>query len=167
MAGTPTRLFRHLFTADARGRFPADDMDRITAAIGQGERRHRGEICFAVESALPWRDALRGVPARTRAEEAFGRLRVWDTAANNGVLIYLLLADRRIEIVADRGLHGLVSDEQWRGVCQLLEERLRAGDHADAVIDAIAAVSNVLAQHFPQVPGTPDEDELPDRPVFL
>ncbi|MEO5628763.1 MAG: TPM domain-containing protein [Thermomonas sp.] len=163
----PTRLFRHMFTADARGRFPAGDMDRIATAIGDGERRHHGEVCFAVESALHWRDVLRGVQARARAEEAFGRLRVWDTAANNGVLVYLLLADHRIEIVADRGLHHLVSDEQWRGVCQLLEERLRDGDDADAVIAGIGAVSDLLAVHFPQKPGSHDEDELPDRPVFL
>ncbi len=167
MAGTLTRLMRHLFTADARGRFPAGDMDRIATAIGDGERRHRGEVCFAVESALHWRDVLRGVQARARAEDAFGRLRVWDTAANNGVLVYLLLADHRIEIVADRGLHGLVSNEQWRGVCLLLEERLRASEHADAVVGGIEAVSDLLAMHFPQVAGSPDEDELPDRPVFL
>lgn len=162
-----TRLMRHLFTTDARSRFPAVDMERIAAAIGEGERRHHGEVCFAVESTLPLREILRGVQARTRAEAAFARLRVWDTAANNGVLVYLLLADHRIEIVADRGLRELVSEAQWRGVCQLLEERLRSGDHADAVIAALNEVSNLLAAHFPQVPGGVDEDELPDRPVFL
>ena len=167
MAGMLARLMRHLFTADARGRFPAGDMDRIATAIGDGERRHRGEVCFAVESALHWRDVVRGVQARARAEEAFGRLRVWDTDANNGVLVYLLLADQRIEIVADRSLNDLVSNDQWRGVCQLLEERLRAGDNADAVIEGIAAVSDLLALHFSRVPGSPDVDELPDRPVFL
>ena len=167
MAGTLARVLRHLFTADARGLFPEAEMDRIAAAVGAGERRHSGEVCFAVESALHWRDVVRGVQARASAEEAFGRLRVWDTAANNGVLLYLLLADHRIEIVADRGLRGLVSEEQWRGVCLLLEERLRAGDHADAVIEGIAAVSDLLALHFPRVAGSPDPDELPDRPVFL
>ena len=104
---------------------------------------------------------------REAARDAFSRLRVWDTAANNGVLLYMLLADRRIEIVADRGLHGLVSDEQWRGVCQLLEERLRNGDYADAVLVAINAISDLLAQHFPRMPGDLDQDELSDRPVFL
>ncbi|MEO6383286.1 MAG: TPM domain-containing protein [Thermomonas sp.] len=163
----PTRLLRHLFTPDARGQFPATDMQRIAGAIGDGERRHCGEVCFAVESALPWRDVVRGVQAQAKAEDAFARLRVWDTGANNGVLIYFLLADHRIEIVADRGLRGLVSDEQWRGVCQLLEERLRSGDHADAVLAAIDAVSTLLAAHFPRLPGDMDEDELPDQPVFL
>jgi uncharacterized membrane protein len=167
MAGTISRLFRHLFTVDAQVRFPAADMERITAAIAEGETRHRGEVCFAVEGALDVRDVLRGVQARPRAIDAFGRLRVWDTAANNGVLVYLLLADHRIEIVADRGLAGVVSDEQWRGVCQLMEERLRAGEYADAVVDGIAAASDLLAVHFPQTAGGVDEDELPNAPVFL
>ena len=161
------RLFRHLFTADARSRFPAAAMDRIAATIGDGERRHRGEICFAVESSLPPRQIFRGVQARARAEDAFARLRAWDTTENNGVLVYLLLADHRIEIVADRGLQAMVSDAQWRGVCQLLEERLHAGDHGDAVVQAINAVSALLAQHFPRLPGVADLDELPDQPVFL
>lgn len=167
MMPTLARALRHLFAADARSRFPAVAMDRITAAIGEGERRHHGEICFAVESTLPLRQILRGVQARSKAEAAFASLRVWDTSANNGVLVYLLLADHRIEIVADRGLHGRVSDAQWRGVCQVLEERLRSGDYAGAVIAVINEVSDLLATHFPQAPGTVDLDELTDRPVFL
>jgi uncharacterized membrane protein len=122
------RLLRHLFARSAQALFPPEAMARIAAAIDAGERRHAGEICFAVESALPIGALLRGVSARIRAERAFERMRVWDTQANNGVLLYLLLADHRIEIVADRGLHGKVSDEQWRGVCQLMEERLRDGN---------------------------------------
>lgn len=167
MTATLKRVLRHLFAVDARSRFRAEDMDRIAAAIGAAERRQHGEICFAVESALPVGQVVRGVQARARAEAAFARLRVWDTAANNGVLVYLLLADHRIEIVADRGLTGLVSTEQWRGVCQLLEERLRSGDPADAVIAAITEASDLLATHFPQAPEMTDLDELPDQPVFL
>ena len=167
MAGTLKRLFTHLFTADARGLFPPAAMERIAAAIDIGETCHAGEVCFAVEASLPWRDILRGVQARARAEEAFARLRVWDTAANNGVLIYLLLADQRIEIVSDRGLAPFVSAEQWRGVCQLMEERLKAGDPEDAALAGVAAVSDLLAEHFPQTPGAPDENELPDMPRLL
>jgi len=167
MAGALQRLFAHLCTPDARGRFPAADMERIAAAIAEGETRHRGEVCFAVEGALGIGDLFRGVQARAHAIDAFGRLRVWDTAANNGVLVYLLLADHRIEIVADRGLAGRVSDEQWRGVCLLMEERLRAGEHADAVIDGVRAAGDLLAMHFPQLPGGVGEDELPNAPVFL
>ena len=167
MMAAMTRILRHLSATDARSGFPAADMERIATAIGEGERRHSGEVCFAVESTLPLRQIMQGVQARDRAEAAFASLRVWDTAANNGVLVYLLLADHRIEIVADRGLRDLISDAQWRGVCQLLEERLRSGDRADAVVAAIHAVSNLLAAHFPQMPDAVDVDQLPDHPVFL
>mgnify|MGYP002777135363 CR=1 FL=1 len=161
------RLLAHLFAADARTRFPAAAMARIAAAIAEGETRHRGEVCFAVEGALPIREVLRGTTARARAEDAFARLRVWDTSDNNGVLVYLLLADHRIEIVADRGLAGKVSAEQWRGVCQLMEERLRAGEFVEAVLAGITAASDLLAAHYPQRAGGLDEDELPNAPVFL
>jgi uncharacterized membrane protein len=158
------RLLRHLFAPSAATRFPAESLQRIAATVAAGEARHGGEVCFAVEAALPWRAALAGTDARARAQAAFARLRVWDTAANNGVLLYLLLADRRIEIVADRGLAGLVSDAQWRGVCSLMEERLRAGDAEGAATAGIDAASDLLALHFPRRPGDADENELPDLP---
>jgi uncharacterized membrane protein len=161
------RLLRHLFARSAQALFPPDAMARIAAAIDAGERRHAGEICFTAESALPIGALLGGVTARIRAERAFERMRVWDTQANNGVLLYLLLADHRIEIVADRGLRGKVSAEQWRGVCQLMEERLRAGDAEDAVVRGVEAVSDLLAEHFPQQPGTVDVDELPNQPRII
>ena len=161
------RLLRHVFALSARHLFPEDSLQRIADAIAAGELRHRGEILFAVESELPALMVLRGVQARTCAEAAFARLRVWDTEANNGVLIYLLLADHRIETVADRGLAGKVSAEQWRGVCVLMEERMQAGEPEQAVVRGIEAVSDLLAQHFPQVDGMPDSDELPNRPLIL
>lgn len=163
----PARLLRHLFAAPARATFPEPSLRRIAEAVAEGEARHRGEVCFAVEPALaPWR-VLRGAQARERAHDVFARLRVWDTEANNGVLLYLLLADHRIEIVADRGLAGLVSEAQWRGVCQLMEERLRAGEPEAAVVGGVAAVSDLLAAHFPRAAGDADENELPDRPHLL
>jgi len=161
------RLLRHVFARSAQHLFPEDSLQRIADAIAAGELRHRGEILFAVESELSPGMVLRGVQARARAEAAFARLRAWDTDANNGVLIYLLLADHRIEIVADRGLNGLVSAEQWRGVCQLMEERMQAGEPEQAVVRGIAAVSDLLAEHFPQIDGVPDRDELPNRPLIL
>lgn len=161
------RLLRHVFARSARHLFPEDSLQRIAEAIAVGELRHRGEVMFAVESELPASMVLRGVQARQCAEAAFARLRTWDTDANNGVLIYLLLADHRLEIVADRGLDGLVSAEQWRGVCLLMEERLRAGEPEQAVIRGIEAVSDLLAGHFPQLDGDPDRDELPNRPLIL
>lgn len=161
------RLLRHLFARSARHLFPEDSLQRIADAIAAGELRHRGEILFAVESELSPGMVLRGVQARARAEVAFARLRAWDTEANNGVLIYLLLADHRIEIVADRGLNGLVSAEQWRGVCLLMEERMQAGEPEQAVVRGIGAVSDLLAEHFPQIDGVADRDELPNLPSIL
>ena len=161
------RLLRHLFARSASQLFPQDSLQRIADAITAGELRHRGEILFAVESELPVGAILRSVQARERAEAAFARLRAWDTQANNGVLIYLLLADQRMEIVADRGLNGRVSAEQWRGVCLLMEERMAAGEPEQAVVRGIAAVSDLLALHFPQTDDMPDRDELPNQPYLL
>ena len=158
------RLFRHLFAPASSRLFPEASMQRIARVVAEGEARHSGETCLAIESSLPLGAVLAGVQARDRAIEAFSRLRVWDTAANNGVLLYLLLADHRIEIVADRGLRGRVSDEQWRGVCLLMEERLRAGDAEAAAVAGIEAASRILAEHFPRAGEVPDENELPDLP---
>ncbi|SDQ42766.1 TLP18.3, Psb32 and MOLO-1 founding protein of phosphatase [Pseudoxanthomonas sp. CF385] len=161
------RLLRHLFARSSRRLFPEDSLHRITDAIAAGERLHRGEVMFAVESNLPPSAVISGVEPRERAHEVFVRLRTWDTEANNGVLIYLLLADHRIEIVADRGLAGRVSDAQWREVCQLIETGMGEGRAEQAVLDGIAAASALLAQHFPQQDGQVDEDELPNRPHLL
>lgn len=161
------RLLRHLFTHPARSGFPKASLRRIAQAVAEGESRHRGEVCFAVEAALELPALLAGKDARQRAQEVFAQLRVWDTEANNGVLVYLLLADHRIEIVADRGLARRVGDEQWRGICQLMEERLRAGEPEAGVVAGIAAVSDLLAAHFPRAPGDADENELPDMPHVL
>lgn len=161
------RLLKHLFARSARRLFPEARLQRIAEAIARDELRHRGEVCFAVESALDWRTVRAGRQARDRAVEVFSRLRVWDTAENNGVLIYLQLADRCIEILADRGLAGRVSDEQWRGVCQLMEERLRAGDAEAAALEGVAAAGELLAAHFPRIDGNEYRNELPDRPQLL
>lgn len=161
------RLLRHLFARSARSLFPEDSLHRIAEAIAAGERRHTGEVMFAVESELTVGQLLRNVQARDRAMDAFARLRTWDTAANNGVLVYLLLADHRIEIVADRGLDGKVSAEQWRGVCLLMEERLQAGEPEAAVVRGVEAVADLLAEHFPQNGDMPDIDELPNLPRIL
>ena len=161
------RLLRHLFARSAHSLFPGDSLHRIADAIATGERRHTGEVMFAVESELSVGQVLRKVQAHDRALDAFARLRTWDTAANNGVLVYLLLADQRIEIVADRGLDGKVSAEQWRGACLLMEERLRAGEAEAAVVRGVEAVSDLLAQHYPQTGDAPDIDELPNLPRFL
>lgn len=161
------RLLRHLFAPSARRLFPAGRLDAIAAVIGECERAHHGEIMFAVEADLSALDVLRGVSPRQRAELAFARLRTWDTEANNGVLIYLLLADHAIEIVADRGLRGRVAPAQWCQVCERMQVGLRAGEVEAAVVAGIRAVSALLEQHFPRAAGAVDEDELPNRPRLL
>ena len=160
------RLLRHLFAPSAQRWLPADAMARITQAIDAGEARHAGEICFAVEPALHWRHILRGTDARARAEQAFARLRVWDTEANTGVLLYVLLADHRLEIVADRGLRA-IDATQWRAVCKTIEDGLRSDDPATALVHGIEAISDLVAVHAPRTEGRIDRDELPNAPRFL
>jgi len=161
------RLFKHLFAMPSRRLFSKDALQRIAAAIAASEARHTGEVRFAVESALHPRAVLAGVQARDRAQEVFAQLRVWDTQSNNGVLLYLLLADHRIEIVADRGFNGRVSPEQWRGACLLIEERLRAGEPEAAVLRGIEALSALVEAHFPRDADYVDTNELPDEPHLL
>ena len=158
------RVLKHLFAPSARRLFPEARLHRISNAIAVGEQRHRGEICFAVEAALPASAVLAGRQARDRAGEIFSQLRVWDTEANNGVLLYLLLADHRIEIIANRGFRDRVSAEQWRGVCKLIEERLHSGEPEAAVVGGIEALSALVAEHFPRGPDDVDHNELPNAP---
>ncbi len=161
------RVLRHVFAPSARRLFPARTLDAIAEAIKASEQRHRGEVMFAVEADLSLPALWRGAGARARAEHAFAHLGTWDTRENNGVLIYLLLADHAIEIVADRGLHPKVSAAQWREVCRRMQELLRAGQGEAAALAGIAAVSELLEEHFPPIPGERDEDELPNRPQLL
>lgn len=146
-------------------------MNRIEAAIADSERRHRGEICFAVESCLDAGPLWRNQPARERALDVFSLLRVWDTPDNNGVLLYLLLADRDIEIVADRGIGARVGDaEPWQKICRSMETRLRQGNYEQAVLSGLASITELLVEHYPRSAedGEPDEnDRLPNRPVIL
>ena len=158
------RLLRHLFARSSGRLFPEDSLHRITEAIAAGERLHRGEVMFAVETNLPPSAVLAGVQARERAHEVFVRLRTWDTEANNGVLIYLLLADHAIEIVADRGLRARVDAAQWQLICDHLREQLNGNTREEAVLAAVAEVSQLLSAHFPPDPAGRTRNELPDRP---
>lgn len=161
------RLLKHLFATSAPRLFPADALKHIATAIADSELRHGGEICFAVEPSLHLRAVWAGKHAGDRASEVFAQLRVWDTRANNGVLLYLLLADHRIEIVADRGFDGRVSAGQWRSVCQAIEERLKVGEPEAAVLRGVEALSALLAEHFPPSVDYADRNELPDQPHLL
>lgn len=145
-----------------RRRFDSGTVQAIEAAVGAAERGHRGEIRFAVEPALDLRALLRGASARERAIEVFSELRVWDTEENNGVLVYLLLADHDVEIVADRGIATKVDAAQWEAVCREMEAHFRAGRYREGAVSGIRLVGELLARHYPG----PDRagDELPNRP---
>ena len=161
------RLWRHVATDHmaVRRAFPQSALERIEAAIAAGERTHCAQLCVAIESALPVARVLKKLSPRERALEVFGLLRVWDTEENSGVLVYLLLADRDVEIVADRGIHRVVGDTGWKSICARMEESFRAGNYADGVVTGVAEISRLLAQHFPRVGEGPNE--LADKPVIL
>jgi uncharacterized membrane protein len=148
-----------------RRHFDAAAMARIRDAIAAGERGHAGEIRFAVEAALPLHKLREHPHARSRAVEVFSHLRVWDTEANTGVLLYLLWADRAIEVVADRGIAALVPASAWEAVCAEVAEGLRSTRPADAVITGIRRIGDLLRSALPAADATPDE--LPDEPVSL
>ncbi len=152
------RFFRHWWSAygQARRLFPAAACDRITQAIGRAEQGHAGEICFVVEASLTPVQLLRHMNARQRAVEVFAQTRVWDTAHNSGVLIYLLLADRAVEIVADRGLHPR-GDACAQQATELIRQAFLAGDAVAGCIDAVTLVGNFLRSEFPADGANPDE----------
>ncbi|MFT7722823.1 MAG: TPM domain-containing protein [Roseateles sp.] len=165
------RLLRHRLwdEADARRALPADALARLGQRVAASEARHTGEIRVCVEAGLPlsylWRDA----PARERAVTMFAKLRVWDTEHNNGVLLYLLLAEHRIEIVADRALARCVPAGHWQQLVDAMGEAFRAGRFEQGLADAIAAVDALLAAHFPRDAGAaaPRPNALPDEPVVI
>lgn len=161
------RIVRHLTCTPWRLRraFPRATLVAIEEAVRASERAHGGEVCFAVEGALDVGPLLRGQSARERAVEVFSQLRVWDTEHNNGVLVYLLLADRDIEIVADRGVHARVGDEGWERICRAMEAAMRAGRYEEGVLAGIRAVTAHLAAHYP--PRGEGANEVPDAPAVL
>ena len=163
-----SRLFRHLATdhVSVRRTFPKAALARIEAAIAAGESRHRGQVRFAVEPSLPLARVWHRVSPRERALEVFGLLRIWDTAENCGVLVYLLLADRDVEIIADRGIHQHVGSAAWETVCRKMETAFRAGRFAEGVEAGVAEISALLTRHYPRDGGTRG-NELPDKPVVL
>ncbi|MCB1164995.1 MAG: TPM domain-containing protein [Leptospiraceae bacterium] len=162
-----SRLLKHLFTPrwKVSSYFPEKDMQEIQQAIASSEKKHRAELCFAVEASLDPIHVIKKVNARQRSLKVFGDLRVWDTEENNGVLIYLLLADRDIEIVADRGIYKLAGEGAWEKICQEMEASFRSGKYKEGVIAGIARITEILAGFFPYREG--DKNELSDKPVIL
>jgi uncharacterized membrane protein len=151
--------------AAVRRVFPSRALNEIEQAIRATEVRHAGQIRFAVEAALELAPLLAGQTAQQRAIEVFSTLRVWDTEHNNGVLIYLLLADRDVEIIADRGIHVRLGREVWEAICHEMEAAFHAGHFEAGVIAGIHAVGEHLSRHFPAHDGK--SNEMPDSPVVL
>lgn len=161
------RIARHLVQYHWRARqiFPPDVLARIEQAIRRGEATHSGQVRFVVDGALDGVPLFRNQPARARALDVFSHLRIWDTAHNNGVLIYLLLADRDVEIIADRGIDAKVGAAGWESICHAMESEFASGQFERGVIGGIEAVSRELARHFP--PQASPANELPDAPVVM
>jgi uncharacterized membrane protein len=161
------RIGKHLLAHRWRLRqlFPPSALAAIEQAIRTGETSHAGQVRFVVEGALDGAPLFRDQSARQRAIDIFAQLRIWDTAHNNGVLIYLLLADRRVEIVADRGIDARVGSAGWEKICRAMEAEFKAGHFEHGVIEGIEAVSQQLAKHFPAHGA--GRNELPDAPVVI
>ncbi len=162
-----SRFVRHLFYPRwlINRSFPRRTMDRITAAVAGSERGHGGEIRFVVEGALDFLPLLKGKTARERAIEVFSRMRIWDTEANNGVLIYLLLADRDVEILADRGFTGKVSAQEWEAICREMEAHFARGEFERGALAGLARADELLSRLFPASAANPNE--LSDAPAVI
>lgn len=161
------RIAKHLFYFPWRVNtaYPAQALRAIESAIHDSEQRHSGELRFAVEGALDIGELWQGMSAQERALEIFSGLRVWDTEHNNGVLIYLLLADHDVEIVADRGIHGQIAPGEWQGVCHAMEALLRDGQYEAAALRGVALIGELLQRHYPAQGNR--RNELENRPVVV
>ena len=163
-----SRVLRHrwLDESDTHKAIPPELVERLARRVAASEKRHTGEVRIYVEAGLPMSYLWRHASARERAVAMFGKLRVWDTEHNNGVLIYLLLAERAIEIVADRAVHRVVPAGEWQSIVGRMGAALREGRYEDGITQALEEVSALLVQHFPQAPGAANLNELPDEPAL-
>ncbi len=166
MANRWTRLLKHrlLDEGDAERVLGAGALERITQRVSASERRHSGEIRVCVEAGLPWSYIRRAASPRERAVAMFGKLRVWDTEHDNGVLVYLLLAEHAIEIVADRGLNRHVDAAEWDRIAGTMRDAFKAGQFEAGLNQAIDAVVALLTLHFALTSDAPNPNELPDAP---
>ncbi|MDF2463546.1 MAG: hypothetical protein K0Q43_1781 [Ramlibacter sp.] len=166
--GFLARVLRHrwLDESDTRKAIPPELMERLARRIAASEKRHTGEVRIYVEAGLPMSYLWRNSTPRERAVAIFGKLRVWDTEDNNGVLIYLLLAEHAIEIVADRGLARHVAPNEWQSIVTRLGAALHEGRFEDGLTQALEEVSALLVKHFPAGEGAANVNELPDEPVI-
>jgi uncharacterized membrane protein len=162
-----SRLLQHLLHTPltTRRAFPAAVQEGIRCAVQAGEQGHRGEIRFVVEGDWPLGEVLSGKTVRARALEIFGLAKVWDTEENTGLLVYVLLCEHKVEILADRGLHAATAAGTWETICTALADAFRRGEFEAGANQAITAISAVLQQHFPAAGVR--HNELPDTPVVL
>lgn len=160
------RLFRHLLLPRwwVLRAFDRQTLGAIEKAVAGSEQHHRGELRFVVEGLLPLGYLLRDISARQRAVELFSQLRIWDTEENSGILIYVQLADRRVEILADRGIAAKVPQAAWDEICRGMERAFKTGAYRSGAQDAIARAGRLLIEHFP---AAANPNELPDRPLVL
>lgn len=163
------RFFRHLFSTpwNVSRYFPPATLKAIEHAVSVSETKHLGEIRFVIEAELHPLEILRNKIPKKRALELFSLLGVWDTEHNNGVLIYICLADRKVEIVADRGIHQGVGNSGWESICQIMENYFRAGDFEGGALQGITLVGEALAQHFPASYVKTPRNELPNSPLII
>ena len=161
------RIVKHLLATHGQVRraFSHSALREIEHVINASEAEHTGEIRFVVEGGLDGAPLFKGQSARERAIELFSQLRIWDTQDNSGLLIYLLLADRAVEIVADRGISAKVSPHEWSRICHQMETAFRQSDYARGVVGGLQAVTHHLLEHFPAAGR--NANELPDTPVVL
>ncbi len=164
-----SRFVRHAVASQrgTRELFSPDAMERLQRRIATGEATHRGELRLIVESALPLRKVRRGMNTRQRALDLFGTFRVWDTEENNGVLLYINVADRKLEVVADREAARRIGDPHWQAVCNVAQQAFREGDFERGVTEALESIHRVLATTFPANIDGQRRNELPDAPVVL
>ncbi len=162
--GRMSRIFKHRWfdETDTRRALPPDALARIEARVAASELHHSGEIRVSVEAGLPLSYLWKNLSARDRAIMLFGKLRVWDTAQNNGVLIYLMLAEHAIEVVADRGLNQHVSPAQWQALITPMRAAFAQGRFEAGLLQAIDAIDSLLTRHFALTPGQTNADELPN-----
>lgn len=161
------RILKHWLYPQWRIRkaFSRAGLESVGAAVAASEMQHDSELRFVVEGRLGLSHLLRHSSARQRAEELFSQLRVWDTEHNSGVLIYVQLVDRKVEILADRGITKIVGNETWQGICADMEQAFRSGKFEEGAVRGVRAAGGVLAQHFPVQGENPNE--IPDAPLVL
>ncbi|QAU33673.1 TPM domain-containing protein [Janthinobacterium sp. 17J80-10] len=162
-----SRFCRHLFTSSAAARkaFPAQALQAIQASVAAGEKQHRAEVRLIIEPALPFGDLIQGTHSRARARELFSLYRVWDTEENCGVLVYINLADHKVEIIADRASGRALTPADWKSVCQTMTEGFANGIYAQSVLAALEKLNDLLHRHFPGQGAS--TNELSDRPLIV